>query len=322
MAITSGFFNSKDGDRKYTATQIGNYLHGLVSSGVYADDSSSLQVLASDGMTVTVQPGRAMLNFHYLENDSPLSITLAAGGSQDRVDAIVAYMDLTERACGIIVKKGTPAASPKAPKMVHTSTRDEYMLASVRVKKLSRQITQVNITDTRGNPSVCGWVTNIIGQIPTGALLLQYQEACAAELAAMQEYVAQQKAAFDEFFANMTGELSLSGFLQEYINTVTLTGSTDTVAVGITDYVPQEDVLLANVGGILWQTAGYTISGTGAEATVKFNRTLKAGDIVEFRAIKFRIGTFEMNGQEKMLAANGVVLTDGTYALSTAVSEQ
>ena len=76
MAISYGFFNSMDGDRKYTAAQIGDYLQGMISSGVYADDASSLQVLAAGGMQLTVKPGRAILNYKFLYNDSPLTLTL------------------------------------------------------------------------------------------------------------------------------------------------------------------------------------------------------------------------------------------------------
>lgn len=317
MAITSGFFNSKNGDRLYNAEDIGNYLQGLVSSGVYADDNSSLRVEASGGLTVTVQPGRAMLNFKYMVLDSPLELTLEPGAAQDRRDAIVAYMDLTERACGITVKRGTPAASPQAPAMERSSTRHEYMLATVRVKKLASAVTSANIADKRGDESVCGWVTNIIGQIPTGSLLLQYQEACAAELAAMEAYVAQQKAAFDAFFAEMTGQLQLSGFLQEYIRPVTVAAATRTVTVGITDYVPQEDVLYVSVNGVQLGQAAYTVGGTGKTAAVTFSTALRAGDAVEFRVLKFRLGTATMNGEEKLLAvdADGTILTDGTVAL-------
>lgn len=339
MAINFGFFNSVDGDRKYTAAQIGDYLQGLITSGVYADNSTSLRVEASGGMTVTVQPGRAMLNFKYMNLDSPLELTLSAGGAQDRIDAIVAYMDLTERACGITVKQGTQAANPKAPAMERSGSRSEYMLAAVRVKKLTSTIAPVNITDRRGDTSVCGYVTNIVGQIPTGTLLMQYQAACAAELAELEAYTAQQietfttfaalqratfdefatqqRAAFDEWFADMTGELQLSGFLQEYINEVTMTAASRAATVGITDYVPQEDVLYVNVNGVQLPQTSYTVAGTGKAATVVFNTALKAGDAVEFRVLKFRLGTASMNGHEKLLAVDndGTVLTDGTVAL-------
>lgn len=319
MAITYGFFNSVDGDRKYTASQIGDYLQGLISSGVYADDASSLQILAAGGMQLTVQPGRAILNYKFLYNDSPLTLTLDASGAQDRIDAVIAYMDLTQRSCGITVKKGTQAAAPKAPTMTRNSTRKEYMLASVLVRRLSTQITQVNITDTRGDNSVCGWVTGLVDQVPTGTLLLQYQQACAAELAAMEAYMAQQQAEWNTWFSALTEQLTVNGFIQEYTNAVTLAEASKTVQVGIADYVPQEDILWVNVGGIIWQKSGYTVTGTGDNATVTLNQQLKAGDVVEFRVHKFRIGSANLVNGAKLLAVDnkGTVLTDGSNVIYT-----
>ncbi len=321
MAISYGFYNSVDGDRKYTAAQIGDYLQGLVSSGVYADDASSLQVLAAGGMQLTVKPGRAMLHYKFLYNDSPLTLTLDSGGAQDRVDAVIAYMDLTERACGITIKKGTQGADPKAPALVRNATRKEYMIASVLVRRLATKITQVNITDTRGNQTVCGWVTGLIDQVPTGTLLLQYQQACAAELAAMQAYMAQQQAEWDAWFTTLTEQLTVSGFIQEYTNAVTLTAAASTIPIGIADYVPQEDILWVNVGGIVWQKSGYTVTGTGDSATVTLNQQIKAGNVVEFRVQKFRVGSANLVGGAQLLAVDdkGTILTDGNNALYTVI---
>lgn len=209
MAITFGFFNSVGGDRKYTAEDIGRYLQGLVSSGVYADSSNSLQVLANDGMTVEVQAGRAMLDFHYMKNDSPLAITLSAGGAQDRIDAIVAYVDMLNRVCDIKIKEGTPAAAPVAPTMERTDVLKEYMLAKVYVTKLATSITQANITDTRADTTVCGWVTGIIKQVDTSTLFLQWQTAYEEAYAELGDYLAAQKTAWEVFFASVTEDLGL-----------------------------------------------------------------------------------------------------------------
>lgn len=321
MAISYGFYNSVDGDRKYTAAQIGDYLQGLVSSGVYADDASSLQVLAAGGMQLTVKPGRAMLDHKFLYNDSLLTLTLDSGGAQDRIDAVIAYMDLTERACGIIIKKGTQAAAPKAPALVRNATRKEFMIASVLVRRLATQITQVNITDTRGDQTVCGWVTGLITQVPTGTLLLQYQQACAAELAAIQAYMSQQQVEWDAWFSALTEQLTVSGFTQEYTNAVTLTADTATIEVGIADYVPQEDILWVNVGGSVLPKNAYTVAGTGDSATVTMNQLLKAGDTVEFRVQKFRVGSANLVGGAQLLAVDdkGTILTDGNNALYTVI---
>ena len=58
MAVTSGFFNSVEGDRKYNAEQLSNFFGCVISSGVLPNPSTNLQVKAKTGMTVSVGPGR------------------------------------------------------------------------------------------------------------------------------------------------------------------------------------------------------------------------------------------------------------------------
>lgn len=200
MAITYGFFNSVNGDRRYNAAQIGEYLQYIVGSGVFPYVSTSLQVLATDGMTVEVQAGRAMLDHHYMDNDAPITLTLNAGGSQDRIDGIIMYVDMTERACGITIKEGTPAAAPVRPAMTRTDVRKEYMLAAIRIPKLSTGLTQSNITDTRPDTTVCGWVSGLIDQVDTATLFNQWQTAYEEAYAELGDYLAAQKAAWDAFF--------------------------------------------------------------------------------------------------------------------------
>ena len=207
MTITYGFFDSVDGDRKYSAEDIGRYLHGIVSSGVYADASDSLQILAYEGMKCTLQPGRAMLDYHYMENDSPLYFGLTNGDAQDRIDAIVLRLDKSGRLCQFAVKKGSPAAKPTAPTVTRTETVKEYMLATVYVRKLATAITQDDITDTRANNEVCGFVHGIIDQVDTSTLFAQYEAAYANKLAALDEYVAAQQAALDEYVAQKEAEV-------------------------------------------------------------------------------------------------------------------
>lgn len=45
MTITSGFFNSRGGDRKYNAEQMSRYFDKLITSGVFPNPSTQLQVV-------------------------------------------------------------------------------------------------------------------------------------------------------------------------------------------------------------------------------------------------------------------------------------
>lgn len=304
MAIKYGFFNSANGDRKYNAEDIGRYLQGIVSSGVYADTSSSLQVLSDGGLQVSVQPGRAMLDYHYMENDEPYTLTLSAGGTQARIDAIVARLDMSNRLCEIVVKEGTPAATPTRPALSRTDVKKEYMLASIYVNKLATAITQENITDTRPDTTVCGWVTGVITQVDTSALFAQYEAAYAERLRL-----------HDEFFNTLVSELNVLTYIQEYRNMVTLTEKTDTVQIGISDFVADEDVLFVNYRGLLYMEEDYTLHGTGAEAYVVLTEARNAGDPIEFRVLKSKIGSAAASSTFAQDADGGNVLTDDSAAL-------
>lgn len=184
MAITSGFFNSINGDRKYNARQIGRYLGGLVSSGVFPNPSTNLQILAGGGMVVQASPGKAFIDCHWLENDSMHTIILDdADMVLDRMDAVVMRLDESDgaRSVDIVVKKGAPSSEPRPPQMERGDGVQEYCLATVRVRKMkddgTQEITQADITDTRADTDVCGWVTGLIDQVDTHTLFLQWQDA-------------------------------------------------------------------------------------------------------------------------------------------------
>ncbi len=184
MAITSGFFNSINGDRKYDARQIGMYLGKVVSSGVFPNPSTNLQVTAAGGMNIQVHPGRAMIDGHWMDNDGVHVITLEdADMALARMDAVVMRLDENDgaRAIGLEVKKGSPSAAPVSPVMVREGYVQEYCLALIYVPPTkndgTQEIIQANITDTRPDTSVCGWITSLIQQVDTSTLFMQWQDA-------------------------------------------------------------------------------------------------------------------------------------------------
>ena len=257
MAISYGFFDSVDGDRKYSARNIGRYLHGIVSSGVYADSSTSLQVLAGDGMQIQVQPGRAMLDYHYMENDAPLPLTLAAGGTQDRYDAIVAVLDVTNRLCAIEVREGTQAANPTVPAVQRTDVVKEYMLAAVHVPKYAKSLTQENITDTRPDNAVCGWVHGIIDQVDTSTLHVQYEAAYASRMAELAAYLETKKEEIDSRLASIDSAINAENVVGVPIPTASNAGQVPTVHKSGTRYTLADLPIktLNNVPAFLLYTA-------------------------------------------------------------------
>ena len=75
--VTYGFFNSVDGDRKYSADQMSNYFKGLISDGVYEGLGSALVVTAGDGMAVNVGTGRAIIDCKWINLDGVESLPIS-----------------------------------------------------------------------------------------------------------------------------------------------------------------------------------------------------------------------------------------------------
>ena len=299
MALEYGFFNAvkqTDGtyDRVYNAEQMSRYFNGLVSPGVYESVGGGLQVRAGTGMTVQVQTGRAILgdNCQWLDNDAVLDIILnAAHVTLNRYTAIVMRLDYTNRNIRIVAVYGANATAPTKPVMTRTSEIMEYCLAYVYVGKGVTTITQSAITDTRPDNTVCGWVTGLVQQVDTSQLFLQWQTAYAEFYAQMQAWQTQQAAAFDAWFSTLTGQLQVNTYIQEYRNTVSVTSSTTQVSIGISQYVPTTDILIANLNGIaLVEGTDYSISGTGTGAKMTLTKAIDGNNVIEFRVLQSKIG--------------------------------
>lgn len=155
MAVTYGFFNSVNGDRKYNADQMSEYFRGIVSQGVFQHLDSGLAVSAGTGLSVSVAAGRAIIQDRWIQNSAALNLTIsAASETYGRKDAVVIRLDKSSRAISITVKTGTPAASPVAPSMTRNATTYEMALAYVNVAAGASSVT---VTDKRSDSSVCGW---------------------------------------------------------------------------------------------------------------------------------------------------------------------
>lgn len=156
MAITSGYFNSVNGDRKYNADQMSEYFEGIINEGVCQHIGGGLAVTAGTGLTVSVATGKAFIGQKWIKNDAALTLTITTAADQARIDAVVLRRNTTNRVCEIAVKTGTPSASPSAPAMTRNATTYEMALAYVNV---AAGATSVTVTDKRADTTVCGWAT-------------------------------------------------------------------------------------------------------------------------------------------------------------------
>lgn len=222
----------------------------LVSNGVLADPSDCFQVVAGEGMTVRVRPGFAMINGVFCYSDSEIEVTLDPAQSQySRIDAIVIQVDYAGRLVNVIKKTGTAANTPVAPEILQPAAGDYYELAPafISVGANVTAVTQANITDTRMDPAVCGFITQLIDHLDTSTFFAQldqfyaefvsqtetdYQLSREEYLAMCQEIVdaltlfeTTAESDFNDWFDTIKDQLSgdLAGALQLQINSLTQT---------------------------------------------------------------------------------------------------
>ena len=278
MAITYGFFNSVDGDRKYNAEQMSTYFDGLVSDGIFQSVGKKFSVTAGSGLTVNVDTGRALIECHWLKNDNVLTISLDNADVQnDRKDLIVIKLDYTARTMGIEYISG-------AESVKNTETVKYLTLARITIPAGATAITQANIKDYRGS-ALCPWVTGLVKQVDTADLFTQYETAYEEMVQQMINWWADRRNAFDTWFNNLTSTLNVNLNLTKQEFSYTTTEETDNIPL-VSGY-QNTDILLVHVNGVL------VVEGTeySIEAgNIKLAKTITAGNTVTQILIKSIIG--------------------------------
>lgn len=297
MAITYGFFNSLNHDRTYNAAQITEYFDGLVSDGVYESVGGAMQVQAATGMNVDIQTGRAIIDCRWIRNDAVLTMPITASHvTLARYTAIMVRLDYSARTISIIAVDGTPATSPTKPEPTQTATVKDLVLAYLYIPAGATAIQQANIQDQRGT-SLCGWVTGLIKQVDTSQLFAQWQDAC-------ETFYRDMTAGFNAWFDTLTSKLSIDTYIQQYRKDVTLTESTNVIALDMSNYAyDQSDIVHVYINGLMAVPGtDYTLDTSNAVATVTPTATA-AGTSVTIIILRSRIGYYVAE------TADGYILT-------------
>lgn len=161
MAITSGFFDSVNGDRKYSAQQFGNLFTGIISDGVFSGVGGGLKV-ESRSSQVYINSGRAWCRGTWLDNDTYASLSVPANThpNYSRYDAVVLTFDTSSsvRRNSIDYISGVAAATPLKPTLKNDSLTKQMPLCYIFRPANSTTITQSNIESTIGT-SACPYIT-------------------------------------------------------------------------------------------------------------------------------------------------------------------
>lgn len=213
MSVSSGFFNSLNGDRKYNAAQMSAIFDGLIIDGVFASIGTAFAVKAAGGLTVNVGIGKAWFDHTWTVNDSILPMTAPeAEVLLDRIDAVVLEVNGTESVRENTIKfvKGNPSSAPSRPTLTNEGNVHQYPLCYIYRKYGTAVINQADITPMVGTEST-PFVTGILQTISLDELLGKWQDELDrftdARSQEVDDWIAQEENDFTTWFNEMKADL-------------------------------------------------------------------------------------------------------------------
>lgn len=213
MSVSSGFFNSLNGDRKYNAAQMSAIFDGLIIDGVFASIGTAFAVNAAGGLTVNVGIGKAWFDHTWTVNDSILPMTAPeAEVLLDRIDAVVLEVNGTESVRENTIKfvKGNPSSAPLRPTLTNEGNVHQYPLCYIYRKYGTAVINQADITPMVGTEST-PFVTGILQTISLDELLGKWQDELDrftdARSQEVDDWIAQEESDFTTWFNEMKSDL-------------------------------------------------------------------------------------------------------------------
>lgn len=241
MAVRGFFYNSVDKDRLYNGQDMNEDKAPFYKEGVAY---GHLQVTADgESMAVTVdggsRTGYAFLNLHTIHNTTALTLSVSqANGTLPRIDRVVLRNDETERKASIFILEGAYSSAPTPPDLTNNDTIQELCLAEIYVAAGAVAISQSNITDTRADTGLCGFIASQFEDVDFSQFTAQFNAWFAEEKESMeadhaefiqeyadltQAFMDNQEAAWDKWFSEKQDELSgdVAGKLQLQIDDLT-----------------------------------------------------------------------------------------------------
>lgn len=172
---SGGFFNAEmlsDGsyDMNYVAEQFAQYFALFVGNGIFVDDVNNLQASSAGGMNVKFNKGAAFWDgYWYINSESLTKVVDINLNASARIDSFVVRFDIAGRKNSIEYKKGDTSVQ-------RADGVYELQLCTIRVDAGSTSITDSNITDTRTNENVCGFVKGLLEVVQTDDLFKQFSD--------------------------------------------------------------------------------------------------------------------------------------------------
>lgn len=196
----------KDGtpvyDRAVDSKVFRNLFLKYFTEGVFPNPSDNFQIVENSTQGALVKKGYANVRGVLIELKQDTPIIFEQADSLDRIDRVVLRHDDTKsvRYADVVILKGSPSNSPQAPNITRDETIWDIVLADVRIRKNSSNVTQAQITDRRLDSELCGIVAGTIKEVDTTTLYNQIQ----SDLSQFKE---NEQAEFLEWFEKIKGQL-------------------------------------------------------------------------------------------------------------------
>ena len=297
MAVQNFPFDSLSADNPDRAANskiFADYLKSFFSDGIFPvltqfPDMHQLAVRASNpaGMSVVVDTGMGLISGRQYAQDAERTLQIpAADTSLPRKDRIVLRMDLNTqyRNNELYVMTGTAASSPQPPALTRNNVVYELALATISVAANATSITAADITDERANTDVCGYVTNVLGQVDTSVINAQFQAFFEQTQENTADWEDAQQAAFTAWFDTIKGQLGedAAGNLQNQIGV--LSNLTTSEKSNLVDAINEVNAKEPDVLDTMEEIDANTDAGkvAGALAVKELNSDIKFPDGVGF----------------------------------------
>ncbi len=236
-------------DRNYNADDISDWLATVWETGVVKSDEG-LKVVATSGMTVNVNAGKACILGKPYNNTSLKALTVATAptGSTARYDLVVLQYnnETATRHTRLLIKQNSAITGLSTDEnieklLIRSGKIFEICLAVIHVAPNATSISQSDIYDKRGNKLLCPWFTAVKG--------------------------------YDDYYDAM---------VQSFEYTETLASLTRTVQTNISSKHFNEKYSQVEIftNGLKEPSSAYSVSTSGANIVITFTANRSAGAVV------------------------------------------
>lgn len=182
MSFRSGFFNSKNHDKQYYASDISKLFDSLINPGVFGNVGNKFIARPGEGMQVIIPSGMAWFNSTWTLNDSDVVINIDEApyvANYSRIDGIFLQVfpvdDIGTRLNGAYYMKGTEtSATPSKPVPAATNGELYIPICYITVANGTTAITASMIENCVGTTE-CPFITGILETVDVTELLTQWE---------------------------------------------------------------------------------------------------------------------------------------------------